>query len=67
LPQNQGGGEIMELTKYLVLEGTRISLYNRRDVLTFDVQQFGDDGCRIFELQNHAVLDYYEEIKLEEV
>jgi len=59
----------MELTQYLCLVDDNIYLYNREDVLEFDIIQNADpvNDYRIFELQKGIMRDHYKEIKNESI
>jgi len=57
----------MELTQYLCLVDDKIYLYNREDVLAFDIIQNADpvNDYRIFELQKGIMRNHYQEITKE--
>ena len=56
----------MEQSQYLCLVDDKIYLYNREDVLAFDIIQNSDpvNDYRIFELQKGIMRNYYSEIKI---
>jgi hypothetical protein len=57
----------MEQSKYLVLHGTTISFYNRKDIIEYDLSLYRDNECRIFELRKGIMRDVYLEIKLGDI